>query len=144
MTTPNLTVAGVAGLAPNVAFYLDEQPLAQPGRNLDVYAVDLERVEVLPGPQGTLYGASSQAGTVRLITNKPVLGEYSAYANFDVSFTESGERSQSVQAVVNIPVGDNFALRGVAFVDDRGGFIDNVHGTRSTAERLRRSGYANA
>ena len=52
-TTPNLTVAGVAGLAPNVAFYLDEQPLAQPGRNLDVYAADLERVEVLSGPQGT-------------------------------------------------------------------------------------------
>ena len=70
-TTPNLTTAGVAGLAPNVALYLDEQPLAQPGRNLDVYAADLNRVEVLAGPQGTLFGASSQAGTVRLITNKP-------------------------------------------------------------------------
>jgi len=136
-TTPNLTVAGVAGLAPNVAFYLDEQPLAQPGRNLDVYAVDLQRVEVLPGPQGTLFGASSQAGTVRMITNKPVLGEYEAYANFDVSFTDGGERSQSVEAVVNLPIGDNFALRGVAFVDDRGGFIDNVHGTRTTAESAR-------
>ena len=54
-TTPNLTTAGVAGLAPNVALYLDEQPLSQPGRNLDVYAVDLERVEVLSGPQGTLF-----------------------------------------------------------------------------------------
>lgn len=70
-TTPNLTTAGVAGLAPNVALYLDEQPLAQPGRNLDVYAADMSRVEVLSGPQGTLFGASSQAGTVRLITNKP-------------------------------------------------------------------------
>ncbi|MGB1069460.1 MAG: TonB-dependent receptor plug domain-containing protein, partial [Henriciella sp.] len=70
-TTPNLTTAGVAGLAPNVAFYLDEQPLSQPGRNLDVYAADIQRVEVLSGPQGTLFGASSQAGTVRLITNKP-------------------------------------------------------------------------
>ena len=70
-TTPNLTVAGVAGLAPNVAFYLDEQPLAQPGRNLDVYAADLQRIEVLSGPQGTLFGSSSQAGNVRLITNKP-------------------------------------------------------------------------
>jgi outer membrane receptor protein involved in Fe transport len=74
-TTPNLTTAGVAGLAPNVALYLDEQPLTQPGRNLDVYAVDMERVEVLSGPQGTLFGASSQAGVVRLITNKPVIGE---------------------------------------------------------------------
>ena len=136
-TTPNLTVAGVAGLAPNVAFYLDEQPLAQPGRNLDVYAVDLQRVEVLPGPQGTLYGASSQAGTVRLITNKPLLGEYEAYANFDLSFTENGESSQAVEAVVNLPVGDNFALRAVAFVDDRGGFIDNIHGTQTTADSAR-------
>ena len=66
-TTPNLTTAGVAGLAPNVALYLDEQPLTQPGRNLDVYAVDMERIEVLSGPQGTLFGASSQAGVVRLI-----------------------------------------------------------------------------
>ena len=68
-TTPNLTTAGVAGLTPNVAFYLDEQPLGQPGRNLDVYAADVGRVEVLSGPQGTLFGASSQAGVVRMITN---------------------------------------------------------------------------
>ena len=74
-TTPNLTTAGVAGLAPNVSFYLDEQPLAQPGRNLDVYAADMARIEVLSGPQGTLFGASSQAGVVRMITNKPVMGE---------------------------------------------------------------------
>ena len=74
-TTPNLTTAGVAGLAPNVAFYLDEQPLAQPGRNLDVYAADLQRIEVLSGPQGTLFGGSSQAGNVRLRTNKPDFGE---------------------------------------------------------------------
>ena len=52
-TTPNLTTAGVGGLAPNVSFYLDEQPLAQPGRNLDVYAADVSRIEVLSGPQGT-------------------------------------------------------------------------------------------
>ena len=70
-TTPNLTTAGVAGLVPNVAMYLDEQPISQPGRNLDVYVADINRVEVLSGPQGTLFGASSQAGTVRLITNKP-------------------------------------------------------------------------
>ena len=50
-TTPNLTTAGVAGLAPNVSFYLDEQPLAQPGRNLDVYAADMARIEVLAGPK---------------------------------------------------------------------------------------------
>ncbi len=136
-TTPNLTTAGVAGLAPNVAFYLDEQPLAQPGRNLDVYAVDLERVEVLPGPQGTLFGASSQAGTVRMITNKPLLGTYEAAANFGVSFTEDGETNRSADAMVNLPIGDKFALRGVAFVDDQGGYIDNVPGTVNTSESAR-------
>ncbi|WP_367178169.1 TonB-dependent receptor [Glycocaulis sp.] len=136
-TTPNLTVAGVAGLSPNVAFYLDEQPLAQPGRNLDVYAVDLERVEVLPGPQGTLYGASSQAGTVRMITNKPVIGEFSASSQAGVSFTQDGDMSNQVHAVVNLPLGDNFALRAVAYVDNQGGYIDNVHGTRNVSESAR-------
>lgn len=132
-TTPNLTTAGVAGLAPNVAFYLDEQPLAQPGRNLDVYAVDLERVEVLPGPQGTLFGASSQAGTVRMITNKPVIGEYSASAAFGLSFTDGGDNSYSTEAVVNLPIGERAALRGVAFYDLQGGYIDNVPGQIDTS-----------
>ena len=68
-TTPNLTTAGVAGLAPNVALYLAEQPVSQPGRNLDVYAGEPARVEVLSGPPGALFGASSQAGAVRLISN---------------------------------------------------------------------------
>ena len=63
-TTPNLTTAGVAGLAPNVAFYLDEQPLAQPGRNLDVYAADIERIEVLSGPQGTLLAVALDRRTL--------------------------------------------------------------------------------
>ena len=136
-TTPNLTTAGVAGLAPNVAFYLDEQPLAQPGRNLDVYAVDLERVEVLPGPQGTLFGASSQAGTVRMITNKPVLGVYEAAANFGLSFTEGGEESYSTDVMVNLPVSEDFALRLVGFWDQQGGYIDNVQGTVNTSESAR-------
>jgi outer membrane receptor protein involved in Fe transport len=136
-TTPNLTTAGVAGLAPNVAFYLDEQPLAQPGRNLDVYAADISRVEVLPGPQGTLYGASSQAGTVRMITNEPVIGEFEASASFGTSFTENGEMSNNIEAVVNFPVADNFALRGVVYVDNQGGYIDNVFGTRDASESAR-------
>src|SRR5437016_11940522 len=58
---------------PNVAIYLDEQSGQSPGRNLDVYAADLERVEVLEGPQGTLFGAGAQAGVIRYITNKPKL-----------------------------------------------------------------------
>ena len=136
-TTPNLTTAGVAGLAPNVAFYLDEQPLGQPGRNLDVYAADINRVEVLPGPQGTLYGASSQAGTVRMITNAPVIGEFEASASFGTSFTENGDMSSNVEAVINLPVSENFALRGVVYYDSQGGYIDNVAGTRSARESAR-------
>ncbi|MEO0816245.1 MAG: TonB-dependent receptor [Pseudomonadota bacterium] len=136
-TTPNLTTAGVAGLAPNVAFYLDEQPLGQPGRNLDVYAADLERVEVLSGPQGTLFGASSQAGTVRLITNKPNLDGVSGAVKAAVSFTDGGEMSNSVEGVLNVPVTDQLALRGVVYTDRQGGYIDNVGGTRSAIESAR-------
>ncbi|MEL7454580.1 MAG: TonB-dependent receptor, partial [Pseudomonadota bacterium] len=145
-TTPNLTTAGVAGLAPNVALYLDEQPVSQPGRNLDVYAADLERVEVLSGPQGTLFGASSQAGTVRLITNKPNLDEFEANLKLSTSFTEGAEFSQSVEAVVNIPVTDKLALRAVGYVDDQGGYIDNVLGTRTAADsaRFRPEGFVRA
>lgn len=132
-TTPNLTTAGVAGLAPNVAMYLDDQPLAQPGRNLDVYAADLERIEVLAGPQGTLFGASSQAGVVRLITNKPKLNGFDAAAKGGVSFTKNGEPSYKGELMLNVPVTNTLALRGVVYLDDQGGYIDNVLGTRSTA-----------
>ncbi len=136
-TTPNLTTAGVAGLAPNVAFYLDEQPLGQPGRNLDVYAADLQRVEVLSGPQGTLFGASSQAGTVRLITNKPDPNGVSASLKASTAFTDGGEMSNSVEAMLNVPVSDKLALRGVVYVDNQGGYIDNVGGTRTAADSAR-------
>ena len=129
-TTPNLTVAGVAGLSPNVAFYLDEQPLAQPGRNLDVYAADLARIEVLSGPQGTLFGASSQAGNVRLITNKPELGEFYGNAKIGANTVNSGEGGSNFEVVVNIPVTDTFGLRGVVYRDNKGGWIDNAYGRR--------------
>ncbi len=127
-TTPNLTTAGVAGLAPNVALYLDDQPLAQPGRNLDVYAADLERIEVLAGPQGTLFGASSQAGVVRLITAKPSLSGFDAGFDLETSFTKGGETSYKAEAMVNVPVTNTIALRFVAYLDDQGGYIDNVAG----------------
>ena len=136
-TTPNLTTAGVAGLAPNVAFYLDEQPLAQPGRNLDVYAADLQRIEVLSGPQGTLFGGSSQAGNVRLITNKPDLsGSYGSVKVGFGSITEGGT-SSNIEAMFNLPVSENFALRGVVYVDNKGGWIDNVAGTRDVSQSAR-------
>ena len=145
-TTPGLTTAGVAGLAPNVALYLDEQPLAQPGRNLDVYAADLARVEVLSGPQGTLFGASSQAGTVRLITNKPDPSATSAKMTVGTAWTKSGEMSNNVEAVVNLPVSDSLTLRGVVFVDNQGGYIDNVPGTLNLTQsgRFRAAGTVRA
>lgn len=136
-TTPNLTVAGVAGLAPNVALYLDEQPLAQPGRNLDVYAADLQRVEVLAGPQGTLFGASSQAGTVRLITNKPDPAEFYGNIKAGFGYMQEGDESNNIEVVLNVPVTDRFAVRGVAYRDNQGGYIDNVHGTLDLSESAR-------
>ena len=136
-TTPNLTVAGVAGLSPNVAFYLDEQPLAHPGRNLDVYAADLARIEVLSGPQGTLFGASSQAGNVRLITNKPDLEEFYGNAKLGANTISSGDGGSSLEVVLNVPVSDNFGLRGVVYNDSKGGWIDNVAGTRDASESAR-------
>ena len=125
-TTPTISVATVAGLTPNVALYLDEQPVTQPGRNLDVYAVDLERVEVLSGPQGTLFGASSQAGNVRLITAKPNPEGFFSRITFGASATPNGEPGGKAEAVLNAPIGDDFALRAVVFSDRQGGFIDNV------------------
>ncbi|NKB99470.1 MAG: TonB-dependent receptor plug domain-containing protein [Pseudomonadales bacterium] len=136
-TTPNLTTAGVAGLAPNVAFYLDEQPLSQPGRNLDVYAADLNRIEVLSGPQGTLFGSSSQAGNVRLITNKPDPSETYGSIDLGTSVTKDGDPSSKLEAVLNLSLADNFAIRGVAYTDTQGGYIDQVAGTRDVSESAR-------
>ena len=136
-TTPALTTAGVAGLAPNVSFYIDEQPLAQPGRNLDVYAADISRVEVLSGPQGTLFGASSQAGVVRMITNKPVIGESASSLEVEGRYMEEGDVGSKFEYMSNIPLSDSLALRFVAYRDRRGGYIDQVAGTRSVTESAR-------
>ena len=114
---------------PNVALYLDEQPVSSGGRNLDLYAADIERIEVLPGPQGTLYGASSQAGTIRLITRKPILNEFQTGFQASVSDTKSGEVSNSVEAYINLPlIEDRLAVRGVFYNAIEGGYIDNVFG----------------
>jgi outer membrane receptor protein involved in Fe transport len=141
-TTPNLTTAGVAGLAPNVSFYLDEQPLAQPGRNLDVYAADVARIEVLAGPQGTLFGASSQAGVVRMITNKPKQGVSESSFEVETRFMPDGDTGTKLEAMINVPLGDSTALRFVAYSDERGGYIDQVAGQldASASARFRAAG----
>ena len=132
MATRSITLSAVeaVGNSPNVALYLDEQPIQTIGRNLDVYVTDMERIEVLAGPQGTLYGASSQAGTVRLITKKPVLNEFQSGALFSISNTSGGEMSTAVEAYMNIPlIDDKLAWRTVAYSANQGGFIDNKQAT---------------
>ena len=121
-----ISVSSVQGSFPAVALYVDEQPVSFGGRNMDYYAADLQRIEVLPGPQGTLFGASSQSGTVRLITNKPVIGEFQAGVKADIGTTRGGDVSHSQQVYVNAPVTDNLALRLVAYHDRQGGWIDNI------------------
>ncbi|MEM8767773.1 MAG: TonB-dependent receptor [Pseudomonadota bacterium] len=124
-----ITVSSVQGSAPAVALYQDEQPVSFGGRNLDIYATDLERIEVLAGPQGTLFGASSQTGTVRLITNKPTVGQVEAGFNATFSGTKGGEPSTAVTGFLNLPLTDKLAFRIAAFNDRAGGWIDNDFGT---------------
>ncbi|GAC18161.1 TonB-dependent receptor [Paraglaciecola arctica BSs20135] len=125
-TQANIALSSVTALQPSVAFYLDEQPVSMQGRNLDIYATDMERVEVLPGPQGTLFGASSQSGTVRMITKKPDHSGVSGGFDSSVSFTRGGEMSNSVEAYFNLPVSDDTAIRAVVYNQHQGGWIDNV------------------
>jgi outer membrane receptor protein involved in Fe transport len=132
MATDQATLSAVepAGNAPNVALYLDEQPIQAIGRNLDVYIADMDRIEVLAGPQGTLFGASSQAGTVRLITKKPVLNEFQAGVRASFSDTTDGEMSTATEAYINLPlIEDVLAWRTVIYSVNMGGFIDNVVGS---------------
>ncbi len=125
-TQSNINLSSVQALQPSVAFYLDEQPVSMAGRNLDVYATDIRRVEVLPGPQGTLFGASSQAGTVRMITNKPDHSGFLAGADVNISTTKGGEMSNAVEAYFNMALTDDLAVRVAAYNDFQGGWIDNI------------------
>ena len=122
--------SGVIGSFPNVAVYLDDQSAQVPGRNLDVYAVDLQQVEVLEGPQGTLFGSGAEAGVLRYITNKPDLGKYGGTVDLGGALTDHGDPSGNIDATVNIPiVKDKLAIRLTGYDDDRGGYINNVPGT---------------
>ncbi len=122
--------SGSIGGFPNVAIYLDDQSGQLPARNLDVYAADLERIEVLEGPQGTLFGAGAEAGVVRYITNKPKLDVTEGNVEAGYSNTEHGDNNSNVTAVINLPlVPETLAVRAVIYDDNRGGYIDNVPGT---------------
>jgi outer membrane receptor protein involved in Fe transport len=115
---------------PNVAVYLDDQSMQFPARNLDIYMVDMERLEVLEGPQGTLFGGGAEAGAVRYITNKPNLNTVSGSAEAGVSATDGGGPNNSTNAVLNFPIiPGTLAVRGVIYNDHQGGYIDNVPST---------------
>jgi iron complex outermembrane receptor protein len=140
--TGNIFMRGLGGIGsgnqsqsttaafPNVALYLDDQSMQFPARNNDVYLVDMERVEVLEGPQGTLFGGGAQAGAIRYITNKPNLAATSGEFTAGYGTTAHGGQNSAINAVLNLPlIPDTLAVRAVIFNDHRGGYIDNVPST---------------
>ena len=116
------------------AVYLDEQPITQSAA-VDPRLVDIERVEVLSGPQGTLFGSSSKSGTLRIVTNKPDPTKFEAFADATLKSMSEGDSSWDISGMVNIPLAeDTFALRLVGFTATEGGFIDNIEGTTGNCE----------
>jgi outer membrane receptor protein involved in Fe transport len=134
LATSTLATQASSGIGsfPNVAVYLDDQSGQLPGRNLDVYAADIERIEVLEGPQGTLFGAGAQAGVLRYITNKPKLDVTEGNVNAGYAYTSGGDNSSNVDATINLPlIPDTLAVRAVIYDESRGGYINNLPGTFS-------------
>ncbi len=118
----------------SAAVYIDEQPITQ-SKQADPRLVDIERVEALSGPQGTLYGSSSQSGTLRIVTNKPDPTGFDAFVDTSLKHMKQGEASYDISGMVNLPlVEDKFALRLVGFTAREGGFIDNVLGQTPASE----------
>ena len=129
--------------ASSAALYIDEQPLTQFSVNPEPRMIDIERVEALAGPQGTLYGDSSQSGTLRIITNKPDPTGFSANADVMLRAGSKSDLSHEVSGWINLPlIEDKFAIRLVGFSATDGGFIDNVlgvspmRGTRTNASAV--------
>lgn len=135
----NIYMRGVAsgengnhsGPRPSVGIYLDEQPITTITGPLEVHVYDIARVESLAGPQGTLYGASSQAGTIRIITNKPSTDSFAAGYDLEVNHVDHGDFGYTAEGFVNQPLSDKAAVRLVGWYEHDAGYIDNVHGTRT-------------
>lgn len=120
-------ISGFAfGDNPTTGVYLDEQPITAAGFNPDPRLVDIERVEALAGPQGTTFGDASQCGTLRIITNKPVVGENSAWVDLTGAAIDGGELGYDASAMLNTAIGDNMAFRLVGFSAHDAGYIDNI------------------
>jgi iron complex outermembrane receptor protein len=116
-----------AGYLPSTGLYVDDTPVSTIGGNLDIHIYDVARIEALAGPQGTLYGASSLSGTVRIITNKPDPSGFSAGYDLRADKWKSGDPGGGIDAFVNIPLSDHAAVRLVGYYDYTGGYINNVH-----------------
>jgi iron complex outermembrane receptor protein len=118
-----------SGSMPSVGVYLDEQPVTTIGQVLDVHIYDVARIETLAGPQGTLFGQGSQAGTLRIITNKPLLEEFEGGYDVGIDTVKDGDLGYTVEGMVNIPFGERAAVRLVGWHESSGGYIDNVPST---------------
>ncbi len=120
-----------SGSLPSVGVYLDEQPVTTIGGTLDVHIYDIARIEALSGPQGTLYGASSEAGTLRIITNKPDTSGFAGALDAQVNSVKNGGIGHLFEGFINAPLSDRAAVRVVGFYQHDAGYIDNVAGSRS-------------
>ncbi|HYE48919.1 MAG TPA: TonB-dependent receptor [Azospirillaceae bacterium] len=121
--------SGLDQATPTVGIYLDETPFGSRSAalNLDLDLYDIDRVEVLRGPQGTLYGASSLGGLIKLVTRKPDLERVEGSGEVTLSDTKGGSLNTKVAGMVNVPlIEDTLALRAVAYQRNNDGFIDNV------------------
>ena len=125
--------ANHSGPLPTVGSYLDELPITTIGGVLDVHVYDIARIESLPGPQGTLYGASSEAGTLRTITNKPDPSKFEAGYDLQGNTVDHGGQGFVAEGFVNIPITPDAAVRLVAFDEHDAGYINNVLGSRTFA-----------
>lgn len=119
------------GSQPTTALYLDEIPVTTIGGSVDLHIYDIARVEALAGPQGTLFGASSLAGTLRVITNKPDLTKFEAGYDAQINKFGKGQAGGSIQGFVNIPINDKMAIRLVGYYEHAGGYIDNTYQQRT-------------
>jgi iron complex outermembrane recepter protein len=122
-----------SGPQPGVGTYFDEQPVTTIDGTVDVHIYDVERIEVLEGPQGTLYGASSESGTVRIISNKPDPTKFAAGYDVDVNRVTHGGTGWEVEGFVNVPITPVAAIRLVGWDEHDAGFISNVAGTNAAA-----------
>jgi len=112
------------GVKEQVGFYLDESVISLSLFTPDIDLFDLNRVETLRGPQGTLFGSGSVGGTVRYITNQPKLGKIEGLVEGDANFISGGGGGGSAKGAINVPLGDKLAVRAVGYYTRYGGFID--------------------